>query len=212
MAVFYSSTVCEIPGEMFADAVENAIESLTDIVALRRGLTQEQCVGLFGELVVLIALADRDGPALALASWRGPAGEEHDFGLQLHDLEVKTTLSESRVHWISGMSQLMPTMARPLYLSLDSGNDRRRRVRLHTARNGWAPACTVLAVHSSRLNDLLRSCSYRDEDAALYGLRWTLRTMPAFYEVSGDFPAITPAAARLSRRICRTNHRFQVSD
>ncbi len=49
---------------MFADAVENAIESLTDIVALRRGLTQEQCVGLFGELVVLIALADETVPPL----------------------------------------------------------------------------------------------------------------------------------------------------
>ena len=62
-------------------------------------------------------------------SWRGPIGEEHDFGMSAPDVEVKTTLGERREHWISTATQLVPTGDRPLYLlsiqltsaALDSG-------------------------------------------------------------------------------------------
>ena len=106
----------QLSGYSFADAVEEALNSLTGILAVRHSLTREKQVGLFGELIVLLAVAEETSSADAMNSWRGPLGEEHDFGLPNADLEVKTTLSERRAHWISTATQLVPTGKRPLYL------------------------------------------------------------------------------------------------
>ncbi|WLQ48513.1 PD-(D/E)XK motif protein [Streptomyces poriferorum] len=81
-----------------------------------RKLRVEKRIGLLGELSALAAIAHTHGWSTALQSWKGPAGEEHDFGLPGFDVEVKTTASEQRHHTIHGLGQLTPTASRPLWL------------------------------------------------------------------------------------------------
>jgi hypothetical protein len=180
----------QLAGEAFAEAMEEALDSLTGILAVRHALTREKQVGLFGELWVLLALAERIGCGDAVSAWRGPLGEEHDFGLAALDLEVKTTLSERRAHWISTITQLVPTGDRPLYLlsvqltgaAVNAG---------YTLPNLVALAREKLAVHVGRFDAALAHLAYRDRDSDLYHSRWTLRTTPTFYEVDSRFPAVT---------------------
>ena len=182
----------QLHGQRFADAVGDVLGSLEEILAVRHGLQVERQIGLFGELLVLIALVDDLGPRDAMSSWRGPLGEEHDFGLAAVDLEVKTTLSERREHWISSLTQLVPTGGR----SLDVVS-----VQLTTAPldNGWtlpalvAHARDLVGAVSQSLESALKSVGYGDDDFDLYRSRWTLRTPPAFFRVDSDFPAITAA-------------------
>jgi hypothetical protein len=178
---------CE--GEPFSTAVSAVLSGLCDILAGRGGLRPEKQVGLFGELAVLLALAVPLSPATAVAAWRGPDHEEHDFGLPDFDLEVKTTTSEQRTHWISGASQLVPTAGRPLYL-----------VSLQLTGAGAGPG-TTLPELVARARDLagrpaveaaLTSAGYQDAHADLYPARRRQRTDARFFLIDDDFPAITP--------------------
>ena len=180
----------QLSGQSFAEAIEESLDSLTGILAVRHSLTREKQVGLFGELWILLSLAESRGGAAAMDSWRGPLGEEHDFGMSDADLEVKSTTGERREHWISTTTQLVPTGDRPLYLlsiqltaaALDAG---------HTLPSLVASARSKLATQVVRLDAVLTRLGYRDRDSDLYHSRWALRTPPAFYQVGLQFPAVT---------------------
>lgn len=181
----------QLSGQSFAEAIEESLDSLTGILAVRHSLTREKQVGLFGELWTLLALAEAGGGGgAAMDSWRGPLGEEHDFGMSDADLEVKSTTGERREHWISTTTQLVPTGDRQLYLlsiqltaaAVDAG---------HTLPSLVASARSKLTTHVVRLDAVLARLGYRDRDADLYHSRWTLRTPPAFYQVGLQFPAVT---------------------
>jgi hypothetical protein len=180
----------QLAGEEFGEAVESTIASLTGILAVRQGLSRERQIGLFGELLVLLTLTCNRGESAALGSWRGPLGEEHDFGLEEADVEVKTTLGERREHWIGSAQQLSRTGNRQLYLL---------SIQLTTAAlaRGWTLPGLVEVVRNklqsvtAQVNAMLTSVGYRDRDADLYRSRWTLRTRPGFFEVDDQFPAIT---------------------
>jgi len=57
--------------------------------ATRKGLSQQQLLGLMGELLFLEQLVARIGPASALASWLGPTGAPQDFEAVGHIFEIK---------------------------------------------------------------------------------------------------------------------------
>ncbi len=191
--------------QTFAAAVAESLESMSDILALRRGLTREKQAGLLGELLTLLALAEDVGPAMAAAGWRGPDSEEHDFGLAEDDVEVKTTRSERRAHWISSATQLMPTGDRALHLLSI-------QITLAAAGHGWSlPTLidmtrTSLGDSATRLDARLVELGYYSRDADLYRARWTLRSTPEFFAVDSSFPALTrpdidaivPASERLT--------------
>ena len=103
-------------GASFRHAVSESLESLKDLLASRKRLTEERVAGLIGELFVLERIIASDGEDAAIAAWLGPLAEEHDFGLPGFDAEVKTTKSESRVHVVGSDTQLEPVPGRPLYL------------------------------------------------------------------------------------------------
>lgn len=180
----------QLLGSGFDTATADALASLSEILATRTRLSDDQQLGLAGELLTLLALADETGPDEALESWRGPMSEEHDFGLTDSDVEVKVTLNERRKHWISSLTQLVPTGDRPLYLLsiqlTPSG-----------AGTGWSLPILIEmvrkipAMHREALDLVIASARYRDEDADLYRARWTLRTNPEFFLVDDQFPKIT---------------------
>jgi Putative PD-(D/E)XK family member, (DUF4420) len=170
-------------------AVAETLAQWRAVLAPRSRLTTEEEVGLVGELLVLEALyAIRIGAA-ALIAWRGAISEEHDFGLPDLDVEVKTTSTERREHWISSLTQLVPTGSRPLgllSLQITRGGDSGRALpTIIEALRGTLDA--------EAFDEKLRLVGWNDEVSDLFPDRWHLRSPPAFFLVDKSFPAITPA-------------------
>lgn len=180
-------------GKPFAIAVREVLETYHELLRGIGRLSDQEEVGLFGELWVLDRLIDGLGEATAVGAWRGAVSEEHDFGLPDDDVEVKTTMSETRRHWVGTATQLEPTVGRPLWvLSLQ----------VTTAGVGGLSLPELIASLRLRivdgtvravLEDRLGLVRWRDDQAALYGRRFRLRTDPATFRVDDDFPAVTPA-------------------
>ena len=127
-----------------------------------------------------------------IRSWRGPAREEHDFDIGADDVEVKSTTSENRHHWIGDINQLKPTLGRRLWLT---------SIQLTGAVGGGhslpdlIDAIRAITPHASSAQELHRkldAAGWRDETAPLYMRRFRLRCPPAVFEVNTTFPALTP--------------------
>ena len=180
----------QLKGESFTDAVLSVLTGLGEILAGRGGLSREKQVGLFGELMVLLSMAAHLSPEEAVKAWRGPDREEHDFGLPGSDLEVKTTTFEERSHWINSLTQLYPSPGRAL-----------RLLSIQVTAAGAEPgmslaeivqtARTLPGMPTAELNRTLQSAGYYDRHADLYQSRWRLRSIPSFYLVDDQFPALT---------------------
>lgn len=180
-------------GASFRHAVSESLESLKDLLASRKRLTEEKVVGMLGELLVLQRIIEQDGEDAAIAAWLGPLAEEHDFGLPGYDAEVKTTKSEGRVHVIGSETQLAASPGRPLYL-----------ISVQVTRAGAAASAFTLPALIAQVRTRLRrsrrtfdsaleGLGWRDGDSDLYRTRFELRSTPRGYLVDSEFPAITPA-------------------
>lgn len=214
------ATLCSIVdrvqmgGAAFNVAVTEVVDSLSDILAKRRGLSDDQQLGLAGELISLLAVAHAFNFRTALDAWTGPLGEEHDFGLAGSDVEVKVTKSEKRHHWISSLSQLVPTPGRTLFvLSV--------QLTPAGAGQGWSLPDLVMKVNALsgasplEVTTRLEGMGFRGDDSDLYPSRWALRTEPAFFLVDEKFPAISPtaldASVPSSNRILDIRYRIDLS-
>lgn len=119
-------TFLSLVGEMLSrvdESGEPCIDALMRVLnawraALARGqrtLSRQRAVGLFGELTVLLRLAQLDPPR-ARAAWRGQEGYKHDFFLR-NALEVKAyTGGDSPAVDIHGAHQLDPPRGGSLHL------------------------------------------------------------------------------------------------
>ncbi|MEI8410592.1 MULTISPECIES: PD-(D/E)XK motif protein [unclassified Kribbella] len=203
----------QLSGEPFAAAVQSVLSGLSDILAGRKGLSREEQVGLFGELVVVLSLARQLGVSDALAAWRGPSSEEHDFGLQHVDLEVKTTMSERRRHWITSLTQLTPTAGRQLQLlSL--------QITSSALGDGASLADLVEVVRSlpgaslGHIDQTLSRLGWQEWYGDLYRERWRLRAEPAFFVVDDGFPALTLARVQAvmpnAERLAEVHYRIEL--
>jgi hypothetical protein len=190
----------------FHTAVTEALSSLRRLLAGRGRMSEEQEIGLFGELLVLKHLLKKVPASDALACWRGPEGEEHDFVLPDGDVEVKSTTSETRSHWINDIHQLEPKLGRHLRL-------------LSMQLTGAAADGTSLtglieemrnlvgdAAVAEELRRKLERANWRDASAELYTTRFRLRTKPTIFDVDGTFPAMTPQRLKAAGLDCS---RFQ---
>lgn len=157
-------------------------------------LNERALVGLLGELWLFECLLSRDGAASAIDAWRaGASPEEHDFGLRDDDIEVKSTLSERRDHWVTSFLQLMPSGLRPLHVvsvqftrAGDSGFHAQDVVRrLHDlCLSHSGEAATQFDELMAGFDSVLR------EAAAMPRLR--LRSQPMLVRVEPPVPAVTP--------------------
>jgi hypothetical protein len=180
-------------GKPFAAAVRDVLEAYHELLRGMGRLTDDEEIGLFGELLVLDSLVDVVGEVVAVGAWRGALSEEHDFGLPDDDVEVKTTMSERRRHWIGSATQLEPSVGRRLWLLsiqvTSAGAGGSTLPELITGVRAKLVDGTVRADFESRL----AQARWRDDQAVLYGRRLGLRTSPASFRVGDGFPAITPA-------------------
>lgn len=173
-------------------AVTDALASLKELLSSYGRLSEEQETGLFGELLVLHHFIQDGSVPYPIRSWRGSAREEHDFDIGADDVEVKSTASENRHHWIGDINQLKATLGRRLWLA---------SIQLTGAGVGGHSlpdlidairAITPRDPSAQELRRKLDAAGWRDEAAPLYTRRFRLRCPPAVFEVDTTFPALTP--------------------
>lgn len=180
-------------GQPFKNSVSEALDSFRELLSKRKKLSDEQEVGLFGELGVFEHLVEVLGEERATAAWLGPENEEHDFILPTCDIEVKTTRTEARVHMIGSATQLARSPERPLFL-----------VSIQVTAAGAAKTGETLPERVWRVrkkldrslrvfDERLRSLGWDDQMAGdLYTRKYIPRSHPSPYLVDDDFPAISP--------------------
>ena len=174
----------------FTEAVTVTLADFRELLESASVLSSEREVGLFGELTVVDCLVSTLGGARAVAAWRGPTGDEHDFNLGGGDLEVKSTLSEKRVHWIGSLSQLEPTPGRALWLL---------SVQLTTGLVEALTIADLIAKLRSRLvgadpaafEKKLYGAGWRDKYCATTRRHFKMRSTPLLLRVDEAFPALT---------------------
>jgi hypothetical protein len=191
-----------------ARAVDSALASWAALLERLAILSPERQTGLLGELWTLKRLAGAQGWKPALQSWQGPDAEEHDFSLVGADIEVKTTVSERRVHMIGSLTQLLAKPGRPLYI-----------LSLQFTQSGSGPGGTLTqtvadiraAVSASsaalepELDARLQLAGWCQEHAPYYRRRWSLRSLARLIAVDETCPSIVPVTlaslgpSRLSR-------------
>jgi hypothetical protein len=187
----------QIDGLSPSAALRATLDRLSALLSRPDMLSREREVGLFGELLTLNGLLDALGPDAAVQSWRGGHAEEHDFGLPDFDVEIKTTMSERRVHWIESLTQLVPTGIRPLWLlshqvtGAGAGvghslaeliDDLRRRTGTGSVRDAFEVG--------------LSGAGWDDSYRYQVGSRWVRRTKSIAYPVVDGFPRLTPEKLR----------------
>ena len=185
----------QIEGLSIHDAFASTINLFDSLLRRDPTLTVEREIGLLGELLVLRALCNEIGVADAVASWRGPAAEEHDFSIYSLDLEVKTTRAERRAHWIESLTQLVPTSNRPLWMvshQLTRGgpqNGQTLREFVEELRQTIGESGQVRDLFERRLAAAGWARSY--ERTA--GERWLRRAPSLAFVVGPDLPQLTPS-------------------
>lgn len=198
----------QVEGRDPGAAIKETLEAWARLLQRLALLSEEEQIGLTGELWFLEMLGTRLGWAAALETWQGPGGEEHDFALPHCDVEVKTTLAEQAVHRISSLSQCEPKLGRPLYvvsiqltpLGSAGGMTLAERV---TRALALARAAGMEA--EDRLLERLAKCGWSPQQARFYVQPFGLRCDPCLVAVDEEFPAITRASlgglgpARLAR-------------
>lgn len=188
----------QIDGRDMGEAIQRTIDAHQELLSALGRLSDQQELGLFGELLVLGHLIGNVGDQAAVTSWKGPISEEHDFGFDAVDLEVKTTLTEGRSHHISSLTQLEPSSDRSLWLV---------SVQLTTTGVGGS-TLPELIEHTSgllsgihlkmRLAEQLTHLGWDVNQSHLYSRRFAKRGQTFVYRIDENFPALTQRSLRLA--------------
>lgn len=95
-------------------ALSESLRNFEALLARAGGISRDEVIGLYGELFVLesLLLAGKAGAK----AWIGANRQSHDIRLAALELEVKTTTSNARHHFVHGLNQLTPTPGHDLYV------------------------------------------------------------------------------------------------
>lgn len=188
----------QLDGMSVGPALAGAVHAFGQLLERESKLSHDLEVGLFGELRLIRALSRNTAHGIdveeLLNAWRGPDAEEHDLDLRGVDIEVKTTAAERRLHWIGSLTQLMPTVGRPLYLvsqqltkaAAEDGQTLPQLIDQVRELLGDAPTAA-----RGFETGLLRA-GWNDAFVGSCQTRWRLRTLPIAVEVSAGCPRLTP--------------------
>lgn len=209
----------ENPQATALGAFQEAVESWQALVQKTPLLSEEQQLGLFGELAVLEALILRDG-VKALECWTAYVQdkcERHDFRFGTTEIEVKSTRSRKRLHVIHGLTQMVESPGRQLYvlsLKFEHGGDSGRS--LADRVNGLRKRLKSDARYSQLFEEKLLCANYRDADSAHYTTRLIAADYPHLIPVDDQFPRITESllasglATKLLHRIGEVIYRVDL--
>lgn len=158
----------------------------------RRGLSDEEAQGLFGELVVLARCIGRLGPRAAVTGWMGPEDALRDFELPDASIEVKSYRSDSGATVrINDPQQLDDPGVRPVYLAavrLAKMESSGHRLPEFIARTAQLIAQDAEA--ADLFDERLAACGYLPVHASAYTDRFVAEHL-ALYRVRTGFPRVS---------------------
>jgi hypothetical protein len=203
------------------DAVDEAWQRWGQLIEQQTVLSRERQVGLIGELQLLRRLSETRGWDYALDAWHRTARAEHDFCLELCDIEVKTTTADRRIHTIGSIDQLLPSPGRPLYLLSNQ-----LAVAPRLAADSFSLASMVEALLSIlNINqglqklfcERLEHVGWRQHHMAYYQTTFVRRNLARLVPVDENCPRIIPqmlvgALGNVSNRIESVMYSIDVSD
>jgi hypothetical protein len=172
-------------------ALQLSLDSWRSLLSSVVVLSEEEQLGLFGELWVLERLLAR-GAAVALRAWVGPTGAIHDFRIEGTELEIKVTRLESRIHHINGLQQLTPSPNLRLFIV---------SLQLVDAGAGQGVSLPELIqridgrlgddAHRALFTERLSAAGYAHQDAPHYPIRRRQRSSARLIPVDRECPRIT---------------------
>lgn len=184
----------ESPGQTTVGAFLGVVDRWRELTQTRRLLSDEEQLGLCGELAVVEALLVRFGSE-AIKSWtaRGPKVQErHDFRIDRVDLEVKSTRMSRRQHVVHGLKQLEPSAGHDLFIvslrfeAAGMANGRSLVQRVQSIRIALADSPQALADFENKLG----AADYRDADAAHYQEKLIFADVPMLIRVDAACPRL----------------------
>ncbi|HCC79708.1 MAG: hypothetical protein A2X25_09040 [Chloroflexi bacterium GWB2_49_20] len=185
----------EQPGQTAFGAFETATHRWRELTSRKELLTEDQQLGLQGELVFLRSLLQVQRPQSIMA-WTGrnkALAERHDFRINKIDIEVKSTRSSHRRHIIHGIGQLQASEGHILYLlslkfegaGLGLGRS------LCDEIEGIRKSLANTEIERMEFESRLLSTGYNDNDAQHYQEKLILADPPVLVIVNDKFPRIT---------------------
>lgn len=184
----------QIDGSSPDAALTTTLSKFKTLISIETSLTEDQQIGLIGELLFLQDLSVTLGFPEALQSWHRIDNSEHDFDLGHLDVEVKSTRLESRVHRISSEYQLQESLHRPLYLvsfqftNADSGSGHSVESLVDEIRSQFATNDDVSLINFEKR---LASVGWRSEKSKLCKVRVRHRSSPRLIQIDNGFPRLT---------------------
>lgn len=175
-----------------ANCLQACISTVEDFKSLLEAraqvrVTHEEILGLVGELLYLRRLTTYDPRAVAL--WRGPYGDQHDFRGGTLSVEIKTASRQTADIRISSIDQLNPPSGGILFLA---------RFVLAAAEGGklsvndlCTEICNLGAGKEQLLLAIARIGCPAFDDPAWNAVRFNMETLQIF-RVAEDFPCIVP--------------------
>ena len=220
----FSAEVLELTqrgGYTASAAVDEAWKRWGELIEQQSVLSRERQVGLIGELHLLRLLAASHGWPFAIDAWHRTARAEHDFCLELCDIEVKTTTSDRRVHTIGSIDQLLPSPNRPLYILSNQF-----AVAPKLAAKSFSLASTVRdslkelegdVSLQSALKQRLIQVGWRENHMGYYQTTFVVRNFSRLVPVDDACPRIVPkmlmdSLGSVSSRIESVMYSIDVSD
>lgn len=185
----------EEPKQTAMGAFEIAIHRWQELTSQKELLTNEQQLGLLGELVFLRALMEIQG-SQSVQAWTGRKisnPERHDFRIAKMDIEIKSTQSSHRRHVIHGLHQLQPALGHDLFIlsikfeSAGLGTGRSLVDEVEYIRSSMAKSAFDLM----EFNNSLLSAGYHNEDSEHYQRKLVLADQPILVSVDDICPKIT---------------------
>jgi Putative PD-(D/E)XK family member, (DUF4420) len=176
-----------------------------------RLLGPQQLAGLFGELLFVKELAERD-PQHGIDAWTGPAKSQHDLTRGSLAVEVKTTtVREGRVVQIHGAEQLDAPSSGHLFLAF---------IRLDVEGNGTSVPQLVdeilnHGVERRTLFDLLAQAGYDPAKSQEYEHPLFVARERRLYAVLDEFPRIvgeTFARGRVPPGVLRLRYEVDLTN
>jgi hypothetical protein len=186
---FYCDLINSVNPADVESTVWDIIDSWSDIFGrVGNPLSQEEQIGLFGELVILQKLVNQFGSS-ATNWWTGPDAEKHDFVSNQWEIEVKSSMRPDPVAHIHPIDQLEPEPV-DFYLmmiGLKKGNKTLPEM-IEDTRNE-----ILENVDKNKFNRSLKLVGYDDEHAHQYPDGYEVSTI-RFLEIDDSTPVFRPSA------------------
>jgi hypothetical protein len=154
-------------------------------------LSEEEVRGLIGELEILEKMIAAYSLDAALASWKGPSNELHDFHQEAFRIEVKTWMNESSPRiFISDPSQIVIDSGWPVFIAAVQLT--KDHITGFTLPERIAEIlATMSSLQKATMEVMLADVGYLPVHAELYSKRYSVGET-VFYKITEGFPLIDP--------------------